>query len=171
VSEYFLIAKITSVHDKEGYLKTEIYSDYPERFEKLKTVFIDFWGDKKKFIVEKVKKHKNSFLIKFLNFYSERETGILVGREIYIDEKLKVELPENNYFVHDLIGSTVLLNDENVGIVKDVINTPANDVLLLNDKDGKEILVPFVLAYIDAIDSETKLIKLKDLDLTPDDED
>jgi 16S rRNA processing protein RimM len=170
VSEYFLIAKITSVYNKEGYLKTEIYSDYPERFEKLKTVFLDFWGDKKKFIVEKVKKHKNSFLIKFRNFYSERETDLLVGREIYVDEKSKVKLPENNYFVHDLIGSTVLLNDENIGMIKDVFNTPANDVLVLNDKDGKEILVPFVLAYIDEIDSEKKIIRLKDLDLSPDDE-
>ena len=58
MNEYFLIAKITSVYNKEGYLKTEIYSDYPERFEKLKTVFLDFWGDKKKLIVEDVKKLK-----------------------------------------------------------------------------------------------------------------
>jgi ribosomal 30S subunit maturation factor RimM len=42
-------------------------------------------------------------------------------------------------------------------------------VLVINDKDGKEILVPFVLAYIDGIDPVKKLIKLKDLDLSPDD--
>lgn len=171
MSEYFLIAKITSIYKKEGFVKTEIYSDYPERFEKLKIVFLDFWGDKKKFIVEKVKEHKNSFLIRFKNFYSERETGVLVGRDIYVDEKTKIELPENNYFVHDLIGSSVFIKDENIGFAKDIIKTPANDVLVINSKDGKEILVPFVLAYIDGIDSVKKLIKLKDLDLSPDDED
>lgn len=171
MSEYFLIAKITSIYKKEGFVKTEIYSDYPERFEKLKIVFLDFWGDKKKFIVEKVKEHKNSFLIRFKNFYSERETGVLVGRDIYVDENTKIELPENNYFVHDLIGSSVFIKDENIGFAKDIIKTPANDVLVINSKDGKEILVPFVLAYIDGIDSVKKLIKLKDLDLSPDDED
>ncbi len=171
MSEYFLIAKIISVYKKEGFVKTEIYSDYPERFEALKIVFLDFWGNKKKFIVEKVKEHKNSFLIRFKNFYSERETSVLVGREIYVDEKSKIELPENNYFVHDLIGSSVLLKDENIGFAKDIIKTPANDVLVINSKDGKEILVPFVLAYIDGIDSVKKLIKLKDLDLSLDDED
>ncbi len=171
MSEYFLIAKITSVYNKEGFVKAEIYSDFPERFESLKEIFLDFWGEKKLFIVENVKRHKGFFLFKFFNFYSERETSVLVGKEIYIDEKLKVELPENNYFIHDLISSSVFSRNEKVGIVVDVINTPANDVLVINDTNGKEVLVPFVLAYIDKIDSGEKIIKLKDLDLDPDDED
>jgi 16S rRNA processing protein RimM len=171
VSEFFLIAKITSANNKEGFVKTEIYSDFPERFENLKEVFVDFWGDKKLFTIESLRKNKNSVLFKFLNFESERETNVLVGREIYVDEKLKIRLPENNYFIHDLISSKVLINDEIVGLVKDVINTPANDILVINDVNGKEILVPFVLAYIDKIDSTEKIIRLKELDLTPDDED
>jgi 16S rRNA processing protein RimM len=171
VSEYFLIAKTTSVNNKDGFIKSEIYSDLPERFENLKEVYLDFWGDKKPFIVESVRKHKNYFLFKFLNFNTEREAKTLVGREIYVDEKSVVTLPENNYFLHDLIGCEVLVNDVIIGNVKDVISAPANDVLVINDVNGKEILAPFVLAFIDKIDSEKKIISLKELDLTPDDED
>ena len=171
MSEYFLIAKTTSANNKDGFVKIETYSDFPERFENLKEVFLDFWGDKKLFIVESVKKHKNYFLFKFRNFNSGREIKALIGREIYIDGKSKVTLPENNYFVHDLIGSKVLIKEEQVGVVKDVIHTAANDVIVMDVVNGKEILVPFVLAYINEIDSEKKIIRLKELDLFPDDED
>jgi len=169
VSEYFLIAKIISVYSKNGFLKTNIYSEYPERFKFLKKVFIDFWGDKKLFFIEEIKEINNTFLFKFKNFDSIRETELLAGREIYVDDNSVIRLPENNYFLHDLVGCKVFINDKFAGIVKDALNTPANDVLVIEDEFGKELMLPFVLAYIESVDTDNKILKLRNLELDSDD--
>jgi 16S rRNA processing protein RimM len=171
VSDFYLIAKVTSVSGKKGAVKTISYSDYPERFIHLSKVYLDFFGDKKLFFVENVKQYKNSFILKFRNFNSDKDSAILVGREIFVDEKNLVKLPDNHFFIHDLIGSRVLKDDKELGIIKDVLQYPANDVYVIEDGSGKEILLPAVLKIIESFDSNNKILKLKPgVDLYEDDE-
>ncbi|UCH64939.1 MAG: 16S rRNA processing protein RimM [Ignavibacterium sp.] len=161
MKDYFLIAKITSVFGKEGYVKIEPYSDFPERFFELKMVFIDFWGDKKKLEIEKVRQLNNAVALKFRFFNDERDAGIFIGREMYVEEKDLVKLPEQNYFIHDLIGSKVFQNDDEIGEVTDVLSPPANDVIVILGKEKKEILIPLVPDFIDKFDPEKKILILK----------
>lgn len=169
--EYFLIGKIESVSGNDGFVRITSYSDFPKRFHELSEVYLDFWGDKKKFIIEKTGQHNQSLLIKFKNFSSKRESQSLEGREIFIQKKDVVQLTENNFFIHDLIGSKVLLNDAKIGEITDVLKTPANDVIVLRGDDDKEILLPFVLDFIESFDPERKLLLLKkDVDLSNDED-
>jgi len=171
VIEYLLIGKIDSVTGNDGFVKITSYSDFPKRFHALSEVYLDFWGDKKKFIIEKTGYHKQSLLIKFKNFNCKRDTQLLEGKEIFITSDDVIKLPENNFFIHDLIGSKVLFNDEIIGEITDVMKTPANDVIVLRDDDDKEILLPFVPDFIESFDPERKIMILKqDIDLS-DDED
>jgi RimM protein, required for 16S rRNA processing len=83
----------------------------------------------------------------------------------------KLNLPEDTFFIHDLIGSIVLRNDVNIGTVEDVLVLPANDVLEINSGNRK-ILVPIVKDFIQSFDAQKKIIELKkDCDLLYDDED
>ena len=159
MKEFFLIAKIVSIHGKEGFVRISSFSDFPERFFNLQKVYIDFFDDKKEFFVEKVKKQKNDFLLKFKNFESGKELEILVGKEIFVERKDVVKLPESYFFVHDLIGSKVLRNNEEFGIIKDVLSFPANDVYVIDNK-GKEILIPAVMSFIESFDPENKIMIL-----------
>ena len=169
--EYFLIGKIDSVTGNDGFVKITAYSDFPKRFYELSEVYLDFWGDKKKFIIEKTGNRKQSLFIKFKNFSSKRDSQLLEDREIFITSEDVVKLPENNFFIHDLIGSKVLIQDKVIGEIKDVLTTPANDVIVIRGDDEKEILLPFVLDFIERFDPERKILHLKqDVDLS-DDED
>ena len=169
--EYLLIGKIDSVTGNDGFVKITSYSDFPKRFHALSEVYLDFWGDKKKFIVEKTGDRKHSLFIKFKNFSSRRDSELLEGKEIFITSDDVIKLPENNFFIHDLIGSKVLFNDEIIGEITDVMKTPANDVIVLRDDDDKEILLPFVPDFIESFDPERKIMILKqDIDFS-DDED
>jgi 16S rRNA processing protein RimM len=170
VKDYFLIAKITSTFGKEGYVKIEPYSDFPERFCELKMAFIDFWGDKKKLEIEKVRQLNNAVALKFRFFNDERDAGIFIGREMYVEEKDLVELPEQNYFIHDLIGSKAFQNDDEIGEVSDVLSLPANDVIVIVGKEKKEILIPLVPDFIDKFNPEKKILILKS-EMDFDDED
>ena len=158
--EYVLIAKVGQVYDKDGYVKLESFSDFPERFLKLGKVYLDFWGDKKNFYIEDVKNLNGKLVIKFKRFDTLRDANILVDREIYIDEKDKISLPENHFFVHDLIGSEVIVEKEKIGMVTDVMKVKVNDILVISTIDKKEKLIPFVLSFIEKFDAVKKRLIL-----------
>ena len=161
MKEFFLIAKITALLGRDGFVKVEPYSDFPKRFFKLKKVFIDFWGNKKMFYVEKVKQRGVSFALKFRNFDDDRDAGVLIGREVFVDNEDVVRLPANNFFIHDLIGSKVIQGGEEIGEITDVLTVPANDVIVIKKNINKEILIPLVLEFIEQFDAEKKILILK----------
>ena len=158
--EYILIARIKQTFGKDGFVRIQSFSDFPERFFSLKRVYIDFWGDKKTFYIEFVKNVKGKIIIKFKKFDSLRDSQILIDREVYVDEKDSVTLPENYFFVHDLIDSEVFIKTERIGVVSDVIKGKGNDVLVISNNDKKEILVPFVLSFIEKFDAARKKLIL-----------
>ena len=171
MSEYFLIAKIVSIIGKDGFVKILSFSDFPERFQDLKKVYFDFFGEKKEFVVEAVKQQKNSFALKFKNFDNDNDVKILLGKEIFVDEANIVKLPENYFFIHDLIGSTVFRNEKEIGKIKDVLSYPANDVYLIQDNNGSELLIPALSDLIESFDPKEKILILKSGGELYDDED
>ncbi len=170
MKDFFLIANIISLFGKNGFVKIEPYSDFPQRFVELEKLFIDFWGDKKIFYVEDVKELNNAVALKFKNFDDKRNAGVLVGRGIYVEEKDLIKLPDDTYYIHDLIGSKVLQGGKNIGTIADVISPPANDVIILRNKKNKELLIPLVLDFIESFDPERKVLVLKQ-NVSYDDED
>lgn len=170
--EYILIARIEQLYGKDGFVKLKLFSDFPDRFLNLKKVYIDFWGDKKSFYVEDVDDLKGKIIIKFKKFNSPRDSQVLVDREIYVDEKDAVSLPDNHFFMHDLIGSEVVVEKERIGTISEVIKGKANDVLVVLTNDKNEKLIPFVLNFIEKFDASKKRLILNiSKDFLEDDED
>lgn len=156
-----MVARITSIADKKGFVKIYSYSDFPERFFSLREVYIDFFDSKKKFTVEAVKKNKDDFFIKFRNFDSDNDTRVLLNKEIYVEEKDAVKLPEKVFYIHDLLDCKVFRNDKLFGIIKDVLSYPANDVYVIEDVNGREVLLPALSELIESFDPVKKVMILK----------
>jgi 16S rRNA processing protein RimM len=161
VSEYYLIAKILSASGNEGFVNIDLFTDFPDHLFNLKKVYIDFFENKKKFIIDKVKNSNDSFTVRFRNFNNQKDVDILIGKNIFIDEDDLTDLPEGQFFIHDLLGSVVLRNNVKIGIIKDVLSLPANDVYIIEDEKGNEILIPAVHIYIESFDPENKTLQLK----------
>ena len=159
---FYLIARIVSLVGKDGFVKVESYSGFQEGFEKLHKVYIDFWGDKKIFTVENVKEYRNFFLIKFLNFDNQRDSQVLIGREVFVDDKDFLKLPEDHFFINNLIGSKVFKNDKLIGEITDILKMPANDVMSIKGDKGNEILLPIVLEIVESFDPGEKIMVIKE---------
>jgi 16S rRNA processing protein RimM len=159
--DFYLIAKILSVYGKDGFVKITSYSDFPERFFDLKFVFVDFFGEKRKIRVENIHKLKNSFVMKLENFNTQKDCGFLVGKDVFVDSENLIKLPENTFFIHDLIGSRVFQGTVLLGTLSEVFSVPSNDVYVITGTDEKEILIPAAAAYIESFDSGNKILKLK----------
>ena len=170
--EYFLLAKIIASEGDQGFLKIDSFSDLPERFYKLKKVYIDFWGEKKIFFLQSVKRKKNTVLIKFKDFNNKESVEVLIGREVFVDDKDLIKLPNGHYFIHDIIGSKVIRNGIEFGTVTDVYSLTANDVYVIRKTSSEEILIPAVNEFIEKIDTINKVLILKaGEDIYEDDED
>jgi 16S rRNA processing protein RimM len=161
VSDFFLIATIDSVFGKDGFVKIISHSDFPDRFYRLEQVYIDFWGDKKELFVERVLERKKSITLKFRNFDNDRDVQVLVGKDVFVNEKNVIRLPEGSFFVHDLLGSRVYRNNKEFGTLKDVLRSPANDVYVIENMNGEEILIPAVQDYIESFNRENKTLVIK----------
>lgn len=171
MDDLFLIAEVKAVYGTEGFVIIDSFSDFSDRFLKLESVFMEFYGSSKELFVEKIKIVNGKNVIKFKGFDSLNTAEFLIGKKIYVDDESVVTLSDDTFFIHDLIGSKVFRGSEFLGILEDVLTMPANDVYLVKDSHGKKILIPAIKDYIKAFDNKTKKLDLMPgCDLLYDDE-
>lgn len=171
MNDFFLIAKVVSVSPKDGFIKLKLFTDHPEKLYTTKYIFIDFWGDKKKFVIEEILKRGETFHIRLKNFSTERELEVFIGRDLFLEQSDLIPLSDNSFYIHDLIGCKVFCSVKFLGNVRDVFSTPANNVLEVVGENNKIKLLPFVLKFFDEINPEQKIIFVKEDSGICDDED
>lgn len=156
--DYTIIGKIISTHGIKGEVKVYPMTDNLDRFNYLKTAYI---GDKKiKVELEKVKYHKNLAILKFKEFNDINQIIHFKDTFIYVDEEGKVVLPENHFFIYDLLGSQVFDTEYNlIGIITDVLQGPSNDIYVVKDMEkAKEYLIPAVKQFVIDVNISDKRI-------------
>jgi len=171
VNDLILIAVVKSVLNNEGLVAVDSYSDFNERFFALKKIFIEFFGNSKEFFVEKTEIIDGNIALKIKGFDNQNDAALLIGKKIYVDSENAVKLDKDTYFIHDLINSEVYRNSKLLGYLVDVFVLKSNDVYVIKDLQGKQILLPAVKDYIKNFDPKKKRLELvEDCDLLYDDE-
>lgn len=135
-------------------------TDFPDRFVVGLNVFIDVFGDRKLFIIEDVINDKGKVYLKFQNFDSSDSIDFLINKKIFVKEEDLVKLEADTYFVHDLIGCKVYKDLKFFGYLKEVYSLPANDVYVIDDEKGEEILIPAIEKYVESINIKDKRIDI-----------
>ena len=159
------VGVISSTHGVRGEVKVFPTTDDPKRFKKLKTVMLDTGREKLTLNIEQVKFFKNMVILKFKEFNDINESEKYKGKDLLINRDQAVKLAPNENFIVDLIGLKVV-TDEGVefGTLKDVMETGANDVYIIDGNDGKEYLFPAIKQCILNIDLEAGVITVHILD-------
>ncbi|MCI9177280.1 MAG: 16S rRNA processing protein RimM [Clostridia bacterium] len=157
--EYFELGQIVNHFGIKGMLKVNPFTDDISKFETLNFILVEKNKKLEKMQIEEVKYSKNQVLLKLkgINTIEEAENY----RECYIKIARKdlKELPENTYFIADLIGSTVYTDEGMLlGKVVDIYNTGANDIYVIKDEIGKQTLLPAIKEVIKQIDTEQEKI-------------
>lgn len=114
--------------------------------------------------IESVRMHKARPIIKFESVHSRDDAEQLTGMLLFVDEKDRLELPEGQYFIHDIIGMRVYtVDDIFIGEVQEVLPLPAHNVYVISDGE-KEVMVPAVDEFIDSIDEKNKIIRISPIE-------
>lgn len=85
----------------------------------------------------------------------------LTGAPIEVDADVLPPLDEDVFYVRDLLGCRVLEGDVPAGEIADVLERPANDVLVVRLEDGQERLVPFHADFVVAVDAGQRIVRVR----------
>lgn len=153
------IGQIVNTFGIKGMVKVVPFTDDIKRFDNLKQVYIESKNSKKEYQIEEVKYHKNMVLIKFKGIDKVEDAENLKNYYLKIDRKDAIPLKENSYYIVDLLGLEVY-TDENIflGKLDDIFNTGSNDIYVVKDEKGKQILLPAISDVIKKVDIENKKI-------------
>ena len=146
---------ITSTHGVRGEVKVYPTTDDPRRFRRLKEVVLDTGKEKMNLEIEGVKFFKQFVILKFKGLDNINNIEKYRQKSLYVTRKNTVRLQRDEYFIADLIGLKVQDEDgKELGTVKDVIETGANDVYEVEMADGKSLLLPAIKQCILNVDVE-----------------
>ena len=164
MEDYTIVGKITNTHGIKGEVKIFPLTDDMERFDHLKRAYI---GESKTGVnLERVRYHKNLAIIKFKEYDDINEVLKFKDNYIYVDDEEKVILPEDHFFIYDLIDSQVFDMESNlVGNLIDVLKGPSNDVYIVKNMDkNKEYLIPAVKEFIIEVNINDKKIVINPIE-------
>ena len=146
---------ITSTHGGRGEVKVYPTTDDPRRFRRLKEVVLDTGREKLNLEIEGVKFFKQFVILKFKGLDNINDIEKYRQKSLYVTRKNAVRLQRDEYFIADLIGLKVQDEDgKELGTVKDVMETGANDVYEVEMADGKSLLLPAIKQCILNVDVE-----------------
>jgi 16S rRNA processing protein RimM len=169
------LAHLLRPQGRKGELLAELLTDFPERFGERHTVsLLKPDGTTETADIEAhwlpVGKNAGRVVLKFTGIDSITDAERIAGFEVVIPREERAPLDEDEQYIADLIGCTLIDGEHVVGIVDD-IHIPTNTagarlseaapLLVVSSPGGDELLIPFAKAWIQLIDTEARRIEMR----------
>ena len=149
----YAIGLIRKPHGVRGAVKVGPLTDDVARFKQLKVVYIN----NNKYNVEKAQISNDEIILSFKEVTTCDMAEELRNKEIFVDKKDAVKLEEGRYFVVDIIGCEVFVEDKSIGKITEVLQHGAADVYVIKSQD-KECMVPALKKLLQNVDVDNKKI-------------
>ena len=163
MTERFQIGVIASTHGLQGEVNVFPTTEDPSRFKKLKKVTLHTQrGEEIELDVVSARFFKKFVIVKFKQFNNINEVETFRGCELTIDRKDAIKLQPGEFYCADLIGLTIVDEDDNeLGTLTEILQTGANDVYEMTKKDSDEkVYIPAIKDCIRSIDMQEKKITI-----------
>ena len=144
--EKIKIWRIVNAVALRGEVKVYNYSGYKERYEELSRIIV---GDKE-YEIEKVRYQQQMVILKLSGVDDRNAAEALKTKDVFITEDDLLELPEDTFYIRDLIGLAVKDADsgELLGKLKDVLQPSSQDVYVVELAEGGQFMIPAVSEFI-----------------------
>ncbi len=164
-SQLIRIAVIIGTHSLKGRFKIYLVSDSPDRFKINNYIYLK---EEKGYSYRKITefKHRKNriYLLKLdgidsISAAQDYKCSELFITKLYAEESRKY-LEEDSYYYYDIIGCKVYLGKKEFGEVTEILEAGAGEILIISDKSGKKIMVPFVKSMVDTANISEKRIDI-----------
>ena len=171
MEQFLQVGVISSTHGIRGEVKVFPTTDDPARYKKLKKVLLDTGKERLELEIQSVKFFKQFVIVKFKGIDNINDVEKYKGKSLLVTREDAVKLENDEYYIADLIGMEVYTEEGRFGILKDVmetganeVETGANEVYVIDSDEHGEVLVPAIRQCILDVDVEKKMMKIHLLD-------
>lgn len=159
------IGQIVNTYGIKGFVKVVPFTDNINRFEDLKTVYVETKKGLENFEIEEVKYSKNTVLLKLKGIDDINIAEKYRNCYLKISRENAVKLPEDTYFIVDLLDIKVYTDEDiYLGNIIDVYPTGSNDIYVVKNEEGKQVLLPAIGEVIKNVDIQNKKMVVHLLD-------
>jgi 16S rRNA processing protein RimM len=177
---WIVLAHLLRPQGRKGEVLAELFTDFPERFDDQRRVFlappgfdgkeaearsaevVSFWLP--------VGRNEGRVVLQFAGVDTISDAESLAGKDVVVPREERLPLDEESVYISELIGCTVYDGATPVGVVEDVQFATSADggrrlddaapLLAVTSSDGDEILIPFAKAFLVAVHTEAKRIDM-----------
>ena len=145
------VGKLHRAHGVQGEIIMEVLTDFPERLKTGDTLFVG--TDHQPVRLKSRRWHNQNLLVSFEGYLNPEAVSAFINQLVQVRADDRPPLPEGEYYHHQLLGLQVV--DENgtqIGRLKQILETGANDVYIVQPEQGKEILLPAIDSVLQSID-------------------
>lgn len=155
--EFLNIGKYVNTHGIKGEIR--LLSKFRHKDKIFKKDFKVYIGkDKKEYIINTYRVHKSFDMLTFDGINDINLIEPLKGSFVFINKEDLV-LDKNVFLSVDLIGFDVIIEGKIIGKITEIIDTPANEVLVLDSR----VMIPYVKDFIKNINKESKIVEVNDV--------
>jgi 16S rRNA processing protein RimM len=157
---FLAVGKLRHAHGVHGEMLMEVFTDFPERLQP--GIFLYIGQDALQLQLIKCRRHGQGLLMTFEGFSSPEDVSRFRNQIVYVKSIDRPPLADGEYYHHQLIGLRGVTGDgETIGTVTEILETGANDVLVILPESGPEILIPVVDEFIHRIDLKRREITVE----------
>lgn len=154
------VGRISRPHGVRGELAVTVLSEVATRFDPGEVVLLD---DGRPLTVTSAKPHGAMLLVTFAEIRTREAGKELSGRFLSVPASSSPPAPEGTWWDHEIIGCSVATDaGRALGVVEDVIHTPANDVWSVV-RDGEETLVPVLADLLMTVEVAARRIVVREV--------
>jgi len=156
---YLVVGFLRRPHGVHGEVIMDLRTDFPERLQSGRKLVIG--EEHKPVILDSARPHAKGMLVKFKGIETPEEVGQLRNQWVYVSAADVPRLPEGKIYQHELFGFKVLdENDNLLGELVEILATGANDVYVVKDETGRELLLPAIPSVVLDIDPARRLMRV-----------
>jgi 16S rRNA processing protein RimM len=158
-SIYLAIGYLRRPHGVSGEIIMDLHTDFPDRVKSGRKIYI---GDKHEAATfDTVRIHGDSMLISIKGYDTPETVGRFRNQWVYVKAKDVPPLPEGQHYKYEYIDLDVIDDNGNaLGKIAEILETGANDVYVVRDEAGKEILLPAIPPVVLEVDMEARRMKV-----------
>jgi len=152
INSYIAVGKVLGVFGHQGWLKVQVYSGNTSRFDKIKVIFFQTESGMSGKVLNAYEQRGPNLIIQLKGIDNPESAKLLKGQEIFLPDSEQLELPDDQYYIHDLIGLQVFDVEKGfVGEIVEVWSGGASDILVIRNGED-ELLLPAVAEFVKEID-------------------
>jgi 16S rRNA processing protein RimM len=152
---YLAIGRIVRAHGVRGEVSVQVLTDFPERFEQTEWVYIGSENEAELYRLTAHRWHKRNVLLSLDGIADRNLAERLVGQFVQVPREEAVSLPPGSYYLFQLVGLRVVTQTgEKLGVIREVLETGANDVYVVQRPDGSDLLLPAIPDVVLSVDLE-----------------